>query len=420
MAQTILTFVTTVNPDKRAPLESLLAQVQENLDSNPYIPFASLTRLHFASFVIIDDDSHEYEPYLIFENNFDGLLDSYMNELLQYAWRALHEIYSCCADYPGGAYDPSKLAGYLKSHVVRPNAYHIGNVGRSAERVRQESQLYASMQPYLDKLVATGKSQDTPVVLHRYVQQFVQADQSLAWAIGSIGPRQTPVERIMPWIKITAVALCGIILLPVIIPVFIVWLVILREQEKRDSSLSQSANTAHIRQLVEREDRIVQNHLASITLVKPGWFRRMTLRIVLWLVNLLARTSNKGELSGIPSIHFAHWSLIDKGRRLLFLSNYDGSWISYLDDFIDKASFGLTGVWSNTVGFPPTKFLVFEGAKRGAEFKAFARDSQTPTLVWYSAYSNLTVQNIDNDSLIREDLFTTLDDTAARNWLELF
>jgi hypothetical protein len=141
---------------------------------------------------------------------------------------------------------------------------------------------------------------------------------------------------------------------------------------------------------------------------------------VLWLVNLLARTSTKGELSGIPSIHFAHWSLIDNGRRLLFLSNYDGSWISYLDDFIDKASIGLTAVWSNTVGFPPAKLLVFEGAQNEAGFKSFSRDSQTPAQVWYSAYPDLTVQNIDKDSSIREDLFTTPDETAAKNWLRLF
>ncbi len=123
---------------------------------------------------------------------------------------------------------------------------------------------------------------------------------------------------------------------------------------------------------------------------------------------------------GIPSIHFAHWSLIDEGRRLLFLSNFDGSWGNYLDDFIDKASPGLTGIWSNTIDFPPTRFLVLDGARNGPRFKSFARDKQTLTRVWYSAYPNLTVQNIDNNSAIREDLFTTLDETAVRSWLWRF
>jgi hypothetical protein len=136
---------------------------------------------------------------------------------------------------------------------------------------------------------------------------------------------------------------------------------------------------------------------------------------VLWAVNLLARArATHGELSGIPSIHFAHWSMIDNGRRLLFLSNFDGSWENYLDDFIDKASDGLTGVWSNTVNFPRTYFLIFGGATDGPRFKAVARDSQTVTNVWYSAYRELTVQGIDNSSSVREDLLNPADAAAAQ------
>jgi hypothetical protein len=419
MAQTILTFITGVAPAKRSTLEKLLEQIRDNLAGNPYIPFAALTRLHFASFVIVDNKD-EYGPYLIFENNFDGSLDEYLNELLQHAGEGLHRIYECCPDYPGGTYEASKLAAFLKTRVVRPSAYHIGNVGRSAERIRQERSLRMRIEDFLDGIVAAGKGKDAPVSLHKEVQQFVLDDAELAWAHARIGPRQTFGERFIPRLKIVLAALAAIILLPVLIPFSIIWLIILRMQEKRDPSFVLPPNSDHIQNLNEREDRIVQNHLASITLVKPGWFRRFTITIVLWLANLLARTSTKGELAGIPTIHFAHWSLIDNGRRLLFLSNYDGSWISYLDDFIDKASFGLTGIWSNTVGFPTTRFLVFEGAQNEADFKAFSRYSQTPALVWYSAYSDLTVKNIDKDSVIREELFTTPDDAAARNWLRLF
>ncbi|HEY0050326.1 MAG TPA: hypothetical protein VGB68_13610, partial [Pyrinomonadaceae bacterium] len=418
MIQTVLTFITRVNPDKRARLEEILEQVRQNLDDNSYIPFASLTKLHFAGFVIFDDDA--YGPYLVFENNFDGSLDAHLDELIRYAGAGLHQIYDCCQEYAGGSYEAPELAAYMRARVVRPSAYHIGNVGRSAARIKQESSLRDRIQDFFDELIAAGKGKEAPGSLHKYVQQFVRDDSSLAWACGDIAPRQTTAERILPWIKIAAVALGAIILLPVLIPAAIVWVIVLRIMENRDSKIPQTATSSHIRKLNEQEDRIVQNHLASITLVKPGWFRRWTLRIVLWLANLIARTSNKGELRGIPTIHFAHWSLIDKGRRLLFLSNYDGSWMSYLDDFIDKASIGLTGVWSNTVGFPAAKFLVFEGAQNEAGFKSFSRDSQTPAIVWYSAYPDLTVQNIDNDSSIREDLFTTPDETAAKNWLRLF
>lgn len=417
MVQTVLTFITKVNHDKRQELEQLLELIQRDLDSNPYISFSSLTLLHFASFVIIDDDN--FDSYLVFENNFDGALDSYLNELTKTAGEGLHEIYSCCSDYMNTTYDQKKLIAYLHDKVVRPNAYHVGNVGRTAKQIRQQSQMREKIQTFLDEVVKSGGRKESPASLRESIQQFVYNLSSPPLEM-RLPPRQTLAERIVPWLKIIGYGLCAFLLLPILIPVFIIWVIVLRKREKRDSEGAQQANASHVRELVEREDRIVQNHLANITIVKPGGFRRVTLRIVLWVANLLARTSNKGELAGIPSIHFAHWSLIDKGRRLLFLSNYDGSWISYLDDFIDKASLGLTGIWSNTMGFPQTRFLVLDGAKNEAEFKAFARGSQVRTLVWYSAYPNLTVQNIDNDSLIREDLLTPLDDGATKNWLQLF
>lgn len=418
MTQTILTFITKVDPGKRSRLESLLEQIESDLGGNQYIPFANLNLLHFASFVILDDDN--FDSCLVFENNFDGPLDSYLDELLKHAGAGLHEIYGCCPDYPAEPYEPSKLAGYLHAHVVRPNAFHIGNVGRSADRIKREKLLREQVEDHLDELAAADKTEDTPASLRNYIQQFIQNTPALAWAVGKVGPRQTFAEWILPRLKIIALIIAALLFLPLLIPVSIIWLIILRRKEKRDLSQTQPANSGHIRKVSKREDRIAQNHLASITTVKSGWFRRFTLKVVLWLANTVARTSDKGELVGIPSIHFAHWVLIDNGRRLLFFSNFDGSWGNYLDDFIDKASFGLTGIWSNTAGFPPTRFLVLDGAKNGPDFKAFARDSQTPSLVWYSAYTTLTVQNVDSDSAIREGVFTTLDDSETKDWLQNF
>lgn len=417
MTSTILTIITKIEPDNLKPLEAIFNEIESDLDNNSYIPFAKLSLLHFASFVIIDDKG--FDSYLVFENNFDGLFEPYLDELLQYAGTGLHQIYNYCPDYPDGPYEPSKLASYLHSHAVRPNAFHIGNVGRKAKQIKQEKQLREGIQGFLDDYMRTGKSEHDPSSLYRSIGQFVQNDSSLNWASEAIGPNQTLAERIMPWANIVIAGIFLFLLLPILIPLAAVWIIVLRRKEKRDSE-SSKADPRHIRELARREDRIVQNHLAHITTVKPGWFRRTTLRLVLWAANLLARTSNKGKLSGIPSIHFAHWSLIDKGRRLLFLSNFDGSWGSYLDDFIDKASFGLTGIWSNTEGFPATRFLVLDGAKNEAEFKAFGRDNQVLTRVWYSAYSDLTVQNIDRDSLIRRDIFKPLDDKAVKTYLQLF
>ena len=419
MKQTILTFLTKVNPDKVSDLKLLLDGMATDVENNALIPFPNLNLLHFASLVLNDDP--DYGAYFVFESNFDGSLDPYLEDLYAQASAGLHRLYSYCSDYSvKSATDKAGILSYLRAHVVHPNAYHIGNVGRSVERTHQEDALRDSLEDYLDDVVRQGNI-GSPGLIRQKIQAFMASKPNLAWA-ATVPPQQTAMEHFLPRLKIVIAAIIAVILAPLLIPLLIIWVVMLWWTENHEPPPADLDVNAHVRKLVEREDRthIVQNHMASITTVKPGAFRRVTLRGVLWLVNLIARTADKGQLSGIPSIHFAHWSMIDKGRRLFFVSNFDGSWENYLDDFIDKASPGLTAIWSNTVGFPKTRWLIKEGARDGSRFKANARDKQTKTNVWYSAYKQLTVQTIDNNSAIREDLFTSLDDKATLDWVRRF
>jgi hypothetical protein len=155
-----------------------------------------------------------------------------------------------------------------------------------------------------------------------------------------------------------------------------------------------------------------QNHLASLVMVKGGWLRRALLRASLWGVNLLARYwFNQGELGGIPTIISARWVVIDEGRRLLFLDNFGGAWESYLNEFIDLPGYkGLNAIWSNTfvavagraVGFPPTEFWFWGGSQHEQPFKAYVRESQVETLVWYGAYPTLSTVNINANTALRQ------------------
>jgi hypothetical protein len=431
MTQTVLTFISQVKSEKTGELGKLFRVIQDDPETNALILFRSLESLHFASLVL--HQSQDYGPYLIFENNVDGTLDEYLKDL-SVCSSGLHQIYSCCKDYTiTGASDRQGLVAYLRAHAVRPNAYHIGNTGRSLKRILQEQTLRGVLETQANGLAQSG--QVTPSALLETFQSFVRAKPEFAWVPG-VGPRQTFLEWLVPCVRLVLVPvipLVTIVLVWQFLPHAVTgWMLallavlvlvaggVLRFKESNDPVQQYPANSENLRKLVQSEDRThsVQNHMASITLVKPGWFRRVTLRAVLWIVNLLARAkATHGELSHIPSIHFAHWSVIDNGRRLLFLSNFDGSWENYLDDFIDKASDGLTAIWSNTVNFPRTTLLVGGGARDGPRFKAVARDSQTVTNAWYSAYRNLTVHGIDNNSSIREDIYKPLDQDATKTWL---
>jgi hypothetical protein len=125
----------------------------------------------------------------------------------------------------------------------------------------------------------------------------------------------------------------------------------------------------------------------------------------------------RGSLAGVKTIHFARWVVLDDARRILFTSYYDGSLESYMNDFIDKLSTGLNLIFSNGVGYPRTRWLIFGGANDEQAFKDFIRVHQVEVAVCYSAYPDLTTTNIINNAAIRKGLTQDLDDDAASRWL---
>lgn len=169
-----------------------------------------------------------------------------------------------------------------------------------------------------------------------------------------------------------------------------------------------------------------QNHYISLTNVKDGWVRYGLLIMALTIVNFLARyKDNKGTLGGIPTIFSARWALIDAGKRLLFMTNYSGAWDSYLNEFSELASvFGVNLIWTNTyiapedteaergVYFPETELFTGRGARKTLPFKAYVRQSQLETLVWYGAYRDLSVINVTENARIREAVFGPTDAAA--------
>jgi hypothetical protein len=188
----------------------------------------------------------------------------------------------------------------------------------------------------------------------------------------------------------------------------------LRRAEATDSVGVHSSPKTVNKEMFERENKLAQNHMISITQRKPGWLRWFTARLVFWIIGLAAtKYFQPGFLSNIGTIHFARWVTVPKTNILLFMSNYGGSWESYLEDFITKAHAGLTGVWSNTVGFPRTENLFQLGATDGDLFKRFARHSMVPTLFWYSAYPDLTTATIRSNALIRSGLSGAMTEDEA-------
>jgi hypothetical protein len=446
------TIVTRIVPGHTAELSELLDSIGGNIKGNPHIPFVDLDRLHYSSMIVIEDGTTD--PYLLFEGSIDGEVRDFLRDLVARAAPGVARIYEHCAGYPAsGTDDHAALVHYLVTHDIGPGAMFVAWPGRTVTTIRQEEELRVRIGQFLDEAVATTDlASQPPQEVRRRVQEFVRREPSLQWAQDEL-PRpflvkygaevavfgSYPILFGLYKLVRTAVSrrsgrtsrLLAKLVLSALGSVLGGFAAVLRyheiQDDKKEARRSPDWQTRYAQRsqalgrVVEREDFQLQNHLASVTFVKPGRFRLTLLKVVFAVVILAVRlVANRGKLGGITSVHFARWVLTSNDTTVVFLSNFDGSWESYLNDFIDLAAFGLNAVWANTdnaIGYPPAKFLILEGARDGDRLKAFARYSQVRSRVWYSAYPDLTVANIGNNIEIREKLFADLDDQDTETWL---
>lgn len=201
------------------------------------------------------------------------------------------------------------------------------------------------------------------------------------------------------------------------------FLALLRYHEIRDIPDDENPNLEDVRRIasVENPRGFAQNHFMAVTALKSGWFRKLTMALSLWgIKQMVLYYFRPGFVLNMGTIHYAKWFRIPGRDKLVFQANYDGSWESYLEDFVMKAHQGQTAAWCNGVGFPRTKFLINEGAEDGDRFKRWVRRQQVLAPFWYSRYSHLTTDQIRTNALIHSGLARASTDTAARAWLDCF
>jgi hypothetical protein len=146
-----------------------------------------------------------------------------------------------------------------------------------------------------------------------------------------------------------------------------------------------------------REDVVAQNQLTLVTVIKPGHVDKV--RAVMAAIDAYAkRLAPPGSLIGISTIHFVRWLIIDDNCRLLMISDYDGSWESYIDEFAEMILSGLDAIWDSSEEYPP------DGARDLPAFKGFLRSHQIASEVFFSAYPDQTVLNIVTDLALAREL----------------
>ena len=455
-------FVTVVVPFDDGRAEAVNRQLDGlgNLQPGPVATALDGSAfVHFMSLTVVRGSSGR-SAHLVLEAQADGYPEGVLRRLADTIGKELCDVLAAA----GVRVAVAELGDFLMSRDRQvgqgwfsvPGVAFAGTPGMAVERIRRERNLASEIREFLDGLPPQGSALATLARVREHF--FGLGDHKWAFIPQPVPPEhgEKVMKLMLPAIwSLLRTFLWPLLVLPALALIvrgalvatewglwagFLagLWAAVLtlgaelvagliaapiaylrfRRKEKDDVPDTRAPSPAAVGEIMERENRCAQNHLAAISTMKPGMLRRLVLRFVFWFIGVSARYYRPGTLQGIGTIHFARWILLPGTDKLLFFSNYCGSWESYLEDFILKAHEGLTGVWSNTEGFPRTENLAFGGAEHGDQFKSWGRRQQHPTRFWYSAYPDLTTERVRINAKIRHGFATASTEAAAALWLE--
>jgi hypothetical protein len=420
-----------IDPQRETQLRQLLASMNHAPGrvnaNNALIPFAQFDTLHFARLLIVDDKTVDdirlynltsvtYPLYLTFLGDVDGERDTFLEELAKLTPTGLRAIFSCCKGFTPA----TDLVTWMKQHSSPSSAEYQNWPGRTVRRVREEAALREALEGYIKNNVSalTGLP---PREIHAELRSFINKQTSsgkLTLSAEDPAPADWEIRNLLHKV---GVPLLFLVASPILIPIGLIGLMRLRELEKTDPELCPRVDPVYSNDLALLEDHDVTNQFTAMGSLKPGTVRLWTAIFVLLVIDWFARhVFTRGRLGRVRTIHFARWVFLDGRKRVVFLSNYDGSLESYMDDFINKVGFGLNLVFSNGIGYPRTKFLIKEGCSDERKFKEYLRRHQLPTQVWYYAYPGLTAVDLERNGLIRQGLESaSMSDQEASKWIAI-
>ncbi|MCZ6528965.1 MAG: hypothetical protein O6949_01355 [Chloroflexi bacterium] len=420
-----------IEPSREAELRLLLDSMNEAPGrvnpNNELLPFAQFDALHFARLLILDDKTTQdvlehgvlirtYPLYFALLGDVDGDENVFLDELVGRSPEGLRTLFSCCEGFE----PDTDLLAWMKRHRSPPIANYINTRGRTVVRVREEAALREALEAHIASNAASLQG-CSPGEIHDTLRTFVEAETS-AGRLTLSDEARTPLKW---WIG-NVLHLLGMPLLLLLVSPLLVFLLpfyvlILRHLEKTDPEVTPTVDQEYSDDLSRLEDHDVTNQFSAMGSLKPGFVRLLTIFGVLLTVDYAARHIVwAGLLGRIRSIHFARWVFVAGTERVIFLSNYDGSLDSYMDDFINKTGFGLNAVFGSGLGYPTTNWLIRDGSADERKYKEYLRRHTIPTQVWYKAYPGLTAIDLARNDRIRKGLkASNVSDQEAREWVAL-
>ena len=372
--------------------------------------------IHFARLVLLAEPSAAaYGSSLVFESNFDtDLADpkaarvAHIELLCASIGDALRSVFEHCVEL-SAAQSEAELAALLAQRLVPTTAAYQGHTARDLQRIRLEQRLRDLLMDYFSSaakapmraLYHDAREHIRLLCLSEPLLAGLALDQPAPAVPDAAVRRERLNAGLWAWFRNLSWSLFAFALGQ--LQHLLSWQ---RSDPEFDQRAQQEAWSQVDFDLFEEiagtEDHALQNALTHVVPLKnPDRLAVLTHSHAYIDVMAKKHFNDIGQLGGIPTIHFAKWLLLDDDTRLLFLSNYDSSWESYLGDFVDHAAIGLNLAWTCTEGYPRTSLLVLGGATDEERFKAWSRAHQRPTQVFYTAYPELGIAALNNNSWIR-------------------
>jgi hypothetical protein len=396
-----LTVLAPIKAGETAALRAVLRPIGDDINGTqvagggrPHIAFTQSRAIHFARFAILTDpDRGPDRARLLYASVYDGSLEAHAAELAALS-SDLDAIWGRVEGYTGR----DGFAAFLKAHAHEPAAYYIAFREETALSIQSAIAAREAVDAARDAGTAVPPPAEPGLVarLTAALGRVVRAaplvvDVVMAIARHGFADVYRATLRILacldryPLCRL-ANRLTGNTLPP-------------RRSAFSSVGVDTTAAPAPLVPGDEvpsdlhpgfREDVVTQNQLTLVTVIDDGRLNRV--RAVMSAIDSYAkRLATPGSLIGISTIHFVRWLVIDNGRRLMMVSDYDGSWESYIDEFAEMILSGLDAIWETARGYPP------DGAGDLPAFKRFLRTHQVPAEVFFSAYPRETILNIAND-----------------------
>jgi hypothetical protein len=383
-----LTVLVPIKDGEVQHLRTILDNVEDNLITgfNDYSPST-----HSCRWVIVEDpdDEQGIRPHLLFTCNYEGRFDYFVRELVKIASECpqVEAIWDKCEGYVSGtsrsiqAYSEFLLS--YSDHNAKPPVYYTAYRNRTVSTIRNSRNIREKLEDVLDS--------------SRFQIDAITRSLFIHPPLPMLGPPDA-VKAMLSKI--------GLFLIEKLFRV-IEFLIGIRSQYRdpqmpiviRETLKSDEARYAGLR---NKEDRGPQNELTTLVAIRSNWYSKLLLRAILVRASQRAKRA-RGSLSNITTIHFLRWIIFDldtkagsKKSYLYFESHYNGSWDSYIDDFVKNARSSMNLVWGNCIGFPKG------GCEDIESFKEHIRAHQFPAQIFYSAYPNSTVETILSDLQVRD------------------